>query len=149
MRSKAFSKRGKSWALEKSRNTKGAQGGYMMKVLLVDDAAFIRMSLKKILDESKYDFECLEAANGEEAIRMYKAMSPNLVIMDITMPEMDGITAVQKIKEYDAEAKIIMCSSMGYQAKVVDAVTAGALDFIVKPYEAQKVIASIQKVLNL
>lgn len=121
----------------------------MMKVLLVDDAAFIRMSLKKILDESEYDFECLEAANGEEAIRMYKAMSPDLVIMDITMPEMDGITAVQKIKEHDDNAKIIMCSSMGYQAKVVDAVTAGALDFIVKPYEAQKVIASIEKVLNL
>lgn len=120
-----------------------------MKVLLVDDAAFIRMSLKKILNESEYEFECVEAGNGEDAIRMYKTTSPDLVIMDITMPEMDGIAAVQKIVEYDPKAKIIMCSSMGYQAKVVDAVTAGALDFIVKPYNAEKVIKSIKKVLKL
>lgn len=120
-----------------------------MKVLLVDDAAFIRMSLKKILDESKYEFTYIEAATGSDAIRMYKSSSPDLVIMDITMPEMDGITAVQQIIEYDQDAKIIMCSSMGYQAKVVDAVTAGAKDFIVKPYEADKVIKSIEKVLKL
>ena len=76
-----------------------------MKVLLVDDAVFIRMSLKKILQDSKHDFTFVEASSGLEAIDKYKAYKPDLVIMDITMPEMDGITAVQKIKEVDANAK--------------------------------------------
>lgn len=120
-----------------------------MKVLLVDDAMFVRMSIKKILDDSEFDFTYLEASTGAEAIREYKKSSPDLVIMDITMPEMDGITAVQKIMEIDSGAKIIMCSSMGYQEKVVDAVTAGAMDFIVKPYEPQKVMAAVKKVLKL
>lgn len=120
-----------------------------MKILMVDDAIFIRMSLKKILDESGYDFEYVEAADGLEAIEKYKINSPDLVIMDITMPNMDGITAVRKIREYDDNAKIIMCSSVAYQEKVVDAITAGAADFIVKPYEASKVIKTIKAVLKL
>lgn len=120
-----------------------------MKVLLADDAAFVRMSLKKILDESEYDFEYLEAATGIDAVNLYKLHKPDVVIMDITMPEMDGITAVGQIKEIDSGAKIIMCSSLGYQEKVVDAVTAGASDFIVKPYEASKVIGAIKKAMNL
>ncbi len=120
-----------------------------MKILLVDDAAFVRMSLKKILDDSGYDFEYVEAGDGEEAIEKYKIYSPDLVIMDITMPNMDGITAVKRIREYDANALIIMCSSIGYQEKIVDAITAGATDFIVKPYEAEKVIKSIKAVLRL
>lgn len=97
-----------------------------MKVLLVDDAAFVRMSLKKILDDAAFGFEYVEAGDGEEAIEKYKLYSPDLVIMDITMPKMDGIAAVGRIKEIDDNARIIMCSSMGYQEKVVDAVTAGA-----------------------
>ena len=106
-----------------------------MKVLLVDDAAF--------------GFEYVEAGDGEEAIEKYKLYSPDLVIMDITMPKMDGIAAVGRIKEIDDNARIIMCSSMGYQEKVVDAITAGAKDFIIKPYEAEKVIKSVKAVLKL
>ena len=117
-----------------------------MKVLLVDDAAFVRMSLKKILDDMALGFEYIEAGDGEDAIEKYKIYSPDLVIM---MPKMDGITAVGRIKEIDDNAKIIMCSSMGYQEKVLDAITAGAKDFIIKPYEAAKVAKSIKAVLKL
>ena len=120
-----------------------------MKVLLVDDAAFVRMSLKKILDDMALGFEYIEAGDGEDAIEKYKIYSPDLVIMDITMPKMDGITAVGSIKEIDDNAKIIMCSSMGYQEKVLDAITAGAKDFIIKPYEAAKVAKSVKAVLKL
>lgn len=120
-----------------------------MKVLLVDDAAFVRMSLKKILDDMALGFEYIEAGDGEDAIEKYKIYSPDLVIMDITMPKMDGITAVGRIKEIDDNAKIIMCSSMGYQEKVLDAITAGAKDFIIKPYEAAKVAKLIKAVLKL
>ena len=120
-----------------------------MKVLLVDDAAFVRMSLKKILDDMALGFEYIEAGDGEDAIEKYKIYSPDLVIMDITMPKMDGITAVGRIKEIDDNAKIIMGSSMGYQEKVLDAITAGAKDFIIKPYEAAKVAKSIKAVLKL
>lgn len=120
-----------------------------MKVLLVDDAAFVRMSLMKVLDSSKYDFSYYEASTGIEALEMYKLYKPDLVIMDITMPELDGIEAVQKIKGIDNDAKIIMCSALGYQEKVLQAITAGALDFIVKPYEASKVIGTIEKVMKL
>ena len=93
--------------------------------------------------------EGIEAGDGEDAIEKYKIYSPDLVIMDITMPKMDGITAVGRIKEIDDNAKIIMCSSMGYQEKVLDAITAGAKDFIIKPYEAAKVAKSIKAVLKL
>lgn len=120
-----------------------------MKVLLVDDAAFVRMSLKKILDDMALGFEYIEAGDGEDAIEKYKIYSPDLVIMDITMPKMDGITAVGRIKEIDDNAKIIMCSSMGYQEKVLDAITAGAKDFIIKLYEAAKVAKSVKAVLKL
>lgn len=120
-----------------------------MKVLLVDDATFVRMSLKKILDDMALGFEYIEAGDGEDAIEKYKIYSPDLVIMDITMPKMDGITAVGRIKEIDDNAKIIMCSSMGYQEKVLDAITAGAKDFIIKPYEAAKVAKSVKAVLKL
>lgn len=120
-----------------------------MKVLLVDDAAFVRMSLKKILDDMALGFEYIEAGDGEDAIEKYKIYSLDLVIMDITMPKMDGITAVGRIKEIDDNAKIIMCSSMGYQEKVLDAITAGAKDFIIKPYEAAKVAKSVKAVLKL
>lgn len=120
-----------------------------MKVLLVDDAAFVRMSLQKILDNSQYDFTYYEASTGKEAMSAYKAYKPDFVIMDITMPELNGIQAVKEIKEIDSEAKIIMCSALGYQEKVVEAISAGALDFIVKPYEASKVIKTIEKVMKL
>ena len=120
-----------------------------MKILISDDAMFVRMSLKKILDESDIECTYVEADTGVKAVEQYKLMKPDVVIMDITMPEMDGIEAVREIKAIDSDAKIIMCSSMGYQEKVVDAINAGAADFIVKPYESAKVIASIKKVMNI
>ncbi len=120
-----------------------------MKVLLVDDAEFVRMSLKKVLDSSPYEFTYYEAATGTEALEGYKKYQPDFVIMDITMPELNGIEAVQQIKAIDADAKIIMCSALGYQEKVVEAISAGALDFIVKPYEADKIIKTIEKVMKL
>ena len=120
-----------------------------MKVLLVDDAAFVRMSLKKVLDESEYDFTYVEAATGEDGIHLFKTEKPDLVIMDITMPGMNGIEAVEKIMSIDPDAKIIMCSSMGYQEKVVDAITAGAVDFIIKPYTSEKILRAVEKVMKL
>jgi len=118
----------------------------MAKILLVDDAIFVRMNMKKILAPLGYDL--IEAVNGEHAIKMYQEQQPDLVIMDITMPEMDGISAVRKIREFDPSAKIIMCSSMGQQLKIVDAIQAGASDFIVKPYKEGQILDAIQKVLT-
>lgn len=123
-------------------------GGLEMQVLIVDDASLVRMSLKDILDKSEYDFEFLEAVNGREAVNMYKKNQPDFVIMDITMPEMDGITAVGEIKKIDEDAKIIMCTSMAYEEKVIDAVSAGASDYIVKPYEPSKVIEAVKKIMD-
>lgn len=120
-----------------------------MKILLVDDAAFVRMSLKKIIEDAGFEFTFLEASTGTQAIESYRINEPDLVIMDITMPEMNGIEAVQEIKKINPDAKIIMCSAMGYQAKVLEAVDAGALDFIIKPYETEKVISSIKTALKL
>lgn len=117
------------------------------RILIVDDAAFMRMMVKDIL--TKNGFEVVgEAQDGNQAIEKYKELSPDLVTMDITMPEMDGITALKEIKKIDASARIIMCSAMGQQAMVIDAIQAGAKDFIVKPFQADRVIEAIQKALN-
>lgn len=117
------------------------------KVLIVDDAAFMRMMIKDIL--SKNGFEVVgEAEDGAQAVEKYTELTPDLVTMDITMPEMDGITALKKIKAIAPEAKVIMCSAMGQQAMVIDAIQAGAKDFIVKPFQADRVMESIQKALN-
>ncbi len=116
-------------------------------ILLVDDAAFMRMMIKDIL--SKNGFEILgEAENGAKAVEKYKELTPDLVIMDITMPEMDGIQAVKAIKEINPDAKIIMCSAMGQQGMVIEAIQAGAKDFIVKPFQADRVIEAVKKVLG-
>ena len=116
-------------------------------ILLVDDAAFMRMMLKDIL--TKHGYEVVgEAANGVEAIKKFKELKPFLTILDITMPDMDGITAAKGIREVDANAKVIMCSAMGQQAMVIDAIQAGAKDFIVKPFQAERVIEAIQKVIG-
>ncbi|MFD1850371.1 response regulator [Oceanobacillus bengalensis] len=117
------------------------------RILIVDDAAFMRMMVKDIL--TKNGFEVVgEAQDGLQAIEKYNELKPDLVTMDITMPEMDGITALKKIKEVNPEAKIIMCSAMGQQAMVIDAIQAGAKDFIVKPFQADRVIEAIQKALS-
>ncbi|KIL44897.1 response regulator [Jeotgalibacillus soli] len=117
------------------------------KILIVDDAAFMRMMIKDILTKNGFDVVA-EAADGAQAIVQYKEHSPDLVTMDITMPEMDGITALKEIKKIDAGAKVIMCSAMGQQAMVIDAIQAGAKDFIVKPFQADRVIEAIQKAIG-
>jgi two-component system chemotaxis response regulator CheY len=119
-----------------------------MKILLVDDAIFARASLRKVLDTSEYDFEYLEAEDGDTAIQLYKTHHPDLVIMDITMPGMNGIEAVHQIHEFDEDAKIIMCSSMGAQDKIVRSIDMGAADFIVKPYKPDQLLAVVKKVLG-
>lgn len=116
-------------------------------ILIVDDAAFMRMMVKDILIKNGFTIVG-EAQDGIEAVEKYKELSPDLVTMDITMPEMDGIAALKQIKEINPDAKIIMCSAMGQQAMVIDAIQAGAKDFIVKPFQAERVIEAIQKVLG-
>lgn len=116
-------------------------------VLIVDDAAFMRMMIKDILTKNGYDVVG-EAENGQKAIEKYKELKPELVIMDITMPEVDGIQAVKEIKGFDAAAKIIMCSAMGQQAMVIESIQAGAKDFIVKPFQADRVVEAVKKVLG-
>jgi len=117
------------------------------KILVVDDAAFMRMMIKDIL--TKNGFEVVgEAADGAQAVALYQELQPDLVTMDITMPEKDGITALKEIKAVNPSAKIIMCSAMGQQAMVIDAIQAGARDFIVKPFQADRVIEAINKVLS-
>ncbi|MBO0996870.1 MULTISPECIES: response regulator [Bacillaceae] len=117
------------------------------RILIVDDAAFMRMMIKDIL--SKNGFEIVgEAADGAQAVDKYKETLPDLVTMDITMPEMDGITALKEIKKVNPQAKVIMCSAMGQQAMVIDAIQAGAKDFIVKPFQADRVLEAINKALS-
>lgn len=117
------------------------------KILIVDDAAFMRMMIKDILTKNGYDV-IGEANDGQQAVEKYKELSPDLVTMDITMPEMDGITALKEIRKYDPNAKVIMCSAMGQQAMVIDAIQAGAKDFIVKPFQADRVLEAIKKTLG-
>ncbi|WP_017873509.1 response regulator [Candidatus Caldatribacterium saccharofermentans] len=117
------------------------------RIMIVDDAAFMRMMLKDILTKNGYEVVA-EASNGKEAVLKYEEVKPDLVTMDITMPEMDGITAVREIKKRDPNARIIMCSAMGQQAMVVDAIQAGARDFIVKPFKPERVIEAVKKVLG-
>lgn len=116
-------------------------------VMIVDDAAFMRMKLKDILEKNGYTVVA-EAQNGIEAVEKYKAEKPNLVTMDITMPEMDGVEALKEIKAFDPNAKILMCSAMGQQSMVMDAIRAGAVDFIVKPFDTERVIHALDKVSN-
>ncbi|ERK31842.1 MULTISPECIES: response regulator [Clostridium] len=119
----------------------------MSKVLIVDDAAFMRMMIKDILE--KNGFEVVgEANNGLKAVELYKKESPDVVTMDITMPDMDGIEAVKQIKAFDPGAKVIMCSAMGQQSMVMDAIRAGAKDFIVKPFQAERVLEAIKKAIG-
>lgn len=116
-------------------------------ILIVDDAAFMRMMIKDILTKNGYNVVG-EAENGAKAIEKYKELSPDLVIMDITMPEMDGIQAVREIRKLNSNAKIIMCSAMGQQAMVIEAIQAGAKDFIVKPFQSDRVVEAVKKVLS-
>ena len=116
-------------------------------VMIVDDAAFMRMMLKDIL--SKNGFTVVgEAENGAVAVERYTDLKPDLTIMDITMPEMDGLQAVKEIRKRDPQARIVMCSAMGQQAMVIEAIQSGAKDFVVKPFQAERVIEAVKKALK-
>ena len=116
-------------------------------ILISDDAAFMRMMIKDILTKNGYNVVG-EAENGVKAVEKYNELKPDLVLMDITMPEMDGIQALKKIKEADSSALVIMCSAMGQQAMVIESIQAGAKDFIVKPFQADRVIEAVKKVVG-
>ncbi len=116
-------------------------------ILICDDAAFMRMMIKDILSKNGYNVAG-EAENGVKAVEKYKEVNPDLVLMDITMPEMDGIQALKAIKAADAGAKVIMCSAMGQQAMVIESIQAGAKDFIVKPFQADRVLEAVKKVIG-
>ena len=116
-------------------------------ILIVDDAAFMRMMIKDILTKNGYNVAG-EAENGAKAFDKYNELKPDLVLMDITMPEMDGIAALKKIKGADPAAQIIMCSAMGQQAMVIESIQAGAKDFIVKPFQPDRVLEAVRKVVG-
>lgn len=116
-------------------------------ILICDDAAFMRMMIKDILTKNGYNIAG-EAENGLKAIEKFNETKPDLVLMDITMPEVDGIQALKKIKELDPSANIIMCSAMGQQAMVIEAIQSGAKDFIVKPFQAERVLEAVKKVVG-
>ena len=116
-------------------------------ILICDDAAFMRMMIKDILTKNGYNVVG-EAENGVKAIEMYTETKPDLVLMDITMPEMDGIGALKGIRAKDPNAQVIMCSAMGQQAMVIEAIQAGARDFIVKPFQADRVLEAVRKAVG-
>ena len=116
-------------------------------VLICDDAVFMRTMISDILEESGYEIVG-QAETGVQAIERYKTLRPDLVTMDIVMPDMGGIDAVREITSFDANAKILMCSAMGQQALVVEAIKAGAKDFVVKPFQPSRVLEAVQRVLG-
>ncbi len=118
----------------------------MPKVLVVDDAAFMRMRCVKLLKES--GFETVEASNGREAVQQYQEQHPDAVLLDITMPDMDGLAALEAIKQYDANARVAMVTAMGQQAIVMQALKLGAKDFVVKPFEPGRVLGALKRLLG-
>jgi two-component system chemotaxis response regulator CheY len=122
-------------------------GSVMAKILIVDDAKFMRMTLSNILKKANHEI-IGEGENGKEAIELYKALQPDVVTLDITMPIMNGLEAVKAIKKEYPQAKIIICSAMGQQKMVVEAIEAGALDFIIKPFDETRVVEAVNRVLS-
>ncbi|WP_094605108.1 Chemotaxis protein CheY [Sporomusa silvacetica DSM 10669] len=118
----------------------------MKTVLIVDDMLFMRMALKSILEKNGFSV-IGDAENGVEAVKKYKECAPDLVTMDITMPEMSGLEALKKIKEYDENAKVIMVSAMGQERFVKEAIMNGANYFIAKPFKEAKVLETLNKVM--
>ena len=119
----------------------------MAKILLVDDAAFMRMMEKDALTKNGYT-DIHEASDGAQAVEKYDELKPDLVIMDITMPNMDGLEALKAIKAKDPNAVIVMCSAMGQEAMVVDALKSGAKDFIVKPFKPDRLLKTVTTLLG-
>lgn len=118
----------------------------MPSVLIADDAAFMRMMIKNILTEAGYDIVG-EAENGSVAVSKWAELKPDLTTMDITMPEMDGLSALKEIRTQDPAARVVMCSAMGQQSMVIESIQAGAKDFIVKPFQPDRVLEAVQKAL--
>ena len=116
-------------------------------ILISDDAAFMRRMIKDILTKNGYNVVG-EAENGKVAVDKYTELKPDLVLMDITMPEMDGIESLKAIRAKDPNACVIMCSAMGQQAMVIEAIQSGAKDFIVKPFQAERVLEAVKKVIG-
>ena len=119
----------------------------MAKILLVDDAAFMRMMLKNTLSQAGYT-DLIEAEDGVKAVEAYTAEKPDLVFMDITMPNMDGLEALKAIKGGDPNATVVMCSAMGQEAMVIDAIKSGAKDFIVKPFKPDRILKAVKGILG-
>jgi len=117
------------------------------RILVTDDAIFMRRMLSDILKQGGHEVVA-EAANGKEAVEQYKKTKPDVVTMDIIMPEMGGIEAVKEIVSNDKDAKVLMVSAMGQQQLVVEAIQAGAKDFIVKPFEASRVLGAVERLLK-
>ncbi|MDH5721500.1 MAG: response regulator [Spirochaetia bacterium] len=119
----------------------------MARVLLVDDLAFIKIVEKDILEKHGHEVVA-DAANGRDAIRLFEETKPDIVLMDITMPEVNGLEALKKILTIDPNARVIMCSALGQQGLIMNAIEEGAKDFIVKPFQAERLISSIEKALS-
>ncbi len=117
------------------------------KILLVDDAAFMRKMIRDTLSKNGYT-ELFEAVDGADAVEKYGEIGPDLVIMDITMPNMDGLEALKTIRAKDSNANVVMCSAMGQESMVMDAVRSGAKDFIVKPFKADRVLKTVSSILG-
>lgn len=118
----------------------------MARVLIVDDAMFMRMTIKKMLEAHGHSVAG-EAGNGVEAVKKYMEIKPDVVLLDITMPEMNGVEALKRIREVDAKAKVIICSAMGQQEMVAQAIQNGAKDFVVKPFEESRLVAAVNRVM--
>lgn len=118
------------------------------RVLIVDDLAFIKLIIRDTLEKTGFEVAG-EASNGVEAVDMYKRLKPDIVLMDITMPRMDGIQALQEIMKADSAAKVIMCSALGQQKLIIQSIQLGAKDFIVKPFKPERIVGAIKKALNM
>ena len=119
----------------------------MAKILLVDDAAFMRMMVKDTLTKAGYT-DLYEAADGLQAVETYAEIQPDLVIMDITMPNMDGLEALKAIKGKDPNAVVVMCSAMGQESMVIEAIKPGAKDFIVKPFKPDRILKTVSSIVD-
>jgi two-component system, chemotaxis family, chemotaxis protein CheY len=116
-----------------------------LKFLIVDDSVFMRKKLRNILEKDNHEVVG-EAGNGKEAVTQYVKLRPDIVTMDRTMPDMDGISAVREIIKIDSNAKIIMCSAMGQQSMIVEAIKVGAKDFVIKPFQEEMVLGTIKNI---
>ena len=119
----------------------------MARILLVDDAAFMRKVIKDTLSKAGYT-DLHEAVDGADAVEKYNSLKPDLVLMDITMPNMDGLEALKAIRAADSSANVVMCSAMGQETMVIDAIRSGAKDFIVKPFKGERVLKTVTSIVG-